>query len=114
MNLIKWIKKKIFKEQEVGIINIGDIINIPGRDFYKDDESKIKLIDNYKDKYLEQLSIKKVITTLDLDSTNLKIDMVMIIDIILHSLINIDSIISLTQEELLIQKKKLMLGNFQK
>ena len=40
MKLIDRIKKLLFKEENVGIINIGDLISIPGRDYYIDNMSK--------------------------------------------------------------------------
>ena len=109
MGVISWIKKKIFKEENFTIVNISDTIKIPTRDFFKDDISKLNLIDNYKVKYLKVLSKKKLVTTLDLDSNNLKKDMVMVIDLLLHNIFLESDISSLAREELLIQKLKLKL-----
>ena len=107
MGVISWIKKKFFKEENFTIVNISDTIKIPTRDFFKDDISKLNLIDNYKVKYLKVLSKKKLVTTLDLDSNNLKKDMVMVIDLLLHNIFLESDISSLAREELLIQKLKL-------
>ena len=59
MNIIDRLKKWFFNEEKVGIINIGDIIQIPGRDYYKDDLAKLNQIDIYKEEYLNILSKRK-------------------------------------------------------
>mgnify|MGYP007056183873 CR=1 FL=1 len=51
MNIIDRFKKWFFKEENVGIINIGDIIQIPGREYFKDDLAKLNQIDIYKEEY---------------------------------------------------------------
>ena len=51
MNFINKLKSLFFNETQVGIINLGDIIQIPGRDYYNGDIEKINLIDSYKDFY---------------------------------------------------------------
>ena len=59
MKFMDRIRKWLFKEENVGIINIGDLIAIPGRDYYKSDIEKLNKIDSYKEEYLRVLSSKK-------------------------------------------------------
>ena len=67
------------------------------------------MIDKHKDSYLEVLSNKKIVTTLELDSNKLKKDIAMSVDLILHNIFTEQNISSLSNEELLIQKYKLNL-----
>ena len=58
MNIIDRFKKWFFQEEKIGLINIGDIIQIPGREYFKDDLAKLTQIDLYKEQYLNKLSKK--------------------------------------------------------
>ncbi len=107
MNFINKLKSLFFNEVEVGIINLGDIIQIPGRDYYKDDIEKINLIDSYKEQYLQLLSQKRTITTRELKFDNLQEDMIMNVDLLLHSIITDEHFLNLASEELMIQMTKL-------
>lgn len=107
MNFINKLKSLFFNEVEVGIINLGDIIQIPGRDYYKDDIEKINLIDSYKEQYLQLLSQKRTITTRELKFDNLQEDMIMNVDLLLHSIITDEHFLNLASEELMIQMAKL-------
>lgn len=52
--------KRLFKKQKynIGVIRFGDNIVIPGRDYFND-EKDIKLLEEYKEHYIEELSKKK-------------------------------------------------------
>lgn len=107
MNFINKLKSLFFNETQVGIINLGDIIQIPGRDYYKDDIEKINSIDSYKEQYLQLLSQKRTITTRELKFDNLQEDMIMNVDLLLHSIITDEHFLNLASEELMIQMAKL-------
>ena len=109
MELIKSIKSIFIKEQNFSLISINDIIYIPDRSFYKDDIDTIKLIDNYKDKYLKLLSQKKTLTTKELKFNDLEKDLIMNIDLLLHNLITEDNYTLLAAEEIMIQMTKFKL-----
>lgn len=113
MNFINKLKLLFFNETQVGIINLGDIIQIPGRDYYNGDIEKINLIDSYKEQYLQLLSQKRTITTRELKFDNLQEDMIMNVDLLLHSIISDDSFLNLSSEELMIQMAKLQIYLFE-
>lgn len=71
MGFIDKLKAFFFNEQQVGIINIGDLIQIPGREYYKDNKEALDLIEKYKKECLEILSQKKTIVTKDISSKEL-------------------------------------------
>ncbi len=117
MNIIDLLKRLFFKEEKVGIINIGNLIQIPGRSYFKDDIEKISKIDTYKEEYLKILSQRKLITSKELSFDNLDTLMLMNIDLILHIFLedealpneeNLESIIKLTTNKY-IQNKKILL-----
>ncbi len=95
MGFINSIKKLFFKEKEVGIINIGDTIQIPDRSFYKDDIETINLMNKYKEKYLQLLSQKRTITTKEIKFDSLQEDMIMNVDLLFHNLITDDYFLNL-------------------
>ena len=84
MNIIILLKKIFFKEEKIGIINIGDLIQIPGRSYFKDNPEYLKKIDIYKEEYLKILSKRKLITSKELSFDNLDTQMLMNIDLILR------------------------------
>lgn len=100
--------KKLFNKREynIGIIRFGDNIVIPGRDYFKD-ENKIKLLEEYKNHYIEELSRKNAITTLNFNSNQLKKDMNMNVDLILRVLMDNEDFYLFAPEELIIQSLKL-------
>jgi hypothetical protein len=59
MGFINKLKAFFFNEPQVAIINIGDLIQIPGRDYFKDNKNYLDLVDNYKKECLKILSQKK-------------------------------------------------------
>ena len=88
MNIIDQFKKWFFKEENVGIINIGDILKIPGREYYQNDLSKLNQIDIYKEEYLNILSKRKLISTNQISFDNLEKEFLMHIDLILNLYLN--------------------------
>ena len=109
MELFKSMKKLLFKEQELALINIGDIIYIPDRSFYKDNDKVISLINYYKDKYLSLLSQKRTLISTELKFNNLQEDMIMNVDLLLHNIIDDNNYIYLAPEEIMIQMTKFKL-----
>ena len=71
MRFIDKLKAFFFNEQQVGIINIGDLIQIPGIEYFKDNKEALELIEEYKKECLEILSQKKTIVTKDISSKEL-------------------------------------------
>ena len=71
MRFIDKLKTFFFNEQQVGIINIGDLIQIPGREYFKDNKEALELIEEYKKECLEILSQNKTIVTKDISSKEL-------------------------------------------
>ena len=108
MGFFEFIKKLIYKEKETAMVNPGDIVSIPDRNSYKDNIEMINLIDSCKDKYLELLSQKRTLTTIDLKFDDLQENMIMNVDLLLDS-IAIDDFFILAPEELTIQAEKLKL-----
>lgn len=100
--------KQLFKKQKynIGVIRFGDNIVIPGRDYFKD-EKDIELLEEYKEHYIEELSKRKVTTTLNFNSDKLKQDMNMNVDLILRILMDNEDFYLLAPEELMIQSAKL-------
>lgn len=100
--------KRLFKKQKynIGVIRFGDNIVIPGRDYFKD-EKDIELLEEYKEHYIEELSKRKVTTTLNFNSDKLKQDMNMNVDLILRILMDNEDFYLLAPEELMIQSAKL-------
>ena len=100
--------KRLFKKQKynIGVIRFGDNIVIPGRDYFKD-EKDIELLEEYKKHYIEELSKRKVTTTLNFNSDKLKQDMNMNVDLILRILMDNEDFYLLAPEELMIQSAKL-------
>lgn len=87
MKLLDRLKKWFFKEENIGIINIGDLIQIPGREYFEDEQDKLDLIDKYKEEYLKLLSSAKISHSKDL-SDNLQDEMIMNVDLILKLVVN--------------------------
>ena len=84
MRLLDRFKKWFFNETKLDIINIADLIQIPGRDYYIDEPDKLDLIDNYKEEYLRLLSQKRRLTTKDISCDKLIESNKMYIDLILR------------------------------
>lgn len=104
MNLINLIFKKKFQTKE--IIRFGDNIVIPGRDYF-DNEKDIILLEEYKKHYLKEMFKRKVITTKEFNSANLKQKIKMNVDLILKLFMENDDFYYYAPEELLIQSLKL-------
>ena len=83
MGFINKIKSFFFNEQEIGIINIGDLMQIPGRDYFKDNNCALALIDKYKEEYYNILKVKRTIYSKDLSLDDLQSEMLMNIDLVL-------------------------------
>ena len=90
MNIIDRFKKWFFQEEKVGLISIGDIIQIPGREYYKDDIAKLRQIDIYKEEYLKILSKRKLISSNQISFDNLEKEFLMHIELILNLSLNIE------------------------
>ena len=71
IRFIDKLKAFFFNEQQVRIINIGDLIQIPGREYFKDNKEALELIEEYKKECLEILSQKKTIVTKDISNNEL-------------------------------------------
>jgi len=84
MGFISKLKSFFFNEQEVGIINIGDLMQIPGREYFKDNEEALNLIDKYKEEYLNILQSKKTIYSRDLSFDDLQSEILMNVDLVLE------------------------------
>ena len=84
MGFINKLKAFFFNEPQVAIINIGDLIQIPGRDYFKDNKNYLDLIDNYKKECLKILSQKKTILTKDISSNELINKKDMYLDLLLN------------------------------
>ena len=84
MNIIERFKKWFFQEEKVGLINIGDIIQIPGREYYKNDPTKLNQIDIYKEEYYKILSKKKLLSSKEISFDNLEKEFLMHIELILN------------------------------
>ena len=102
--------KKLLKKEalSVNLINYGDILNIPDRNYYKKDQEVLDLIDSYKSRYFNILSNKKTVLSKELELDGLQTDILMNIDIVLRT-INEENIFSLAKEELMISVIKLNL-----
>ena len=85
MNWFNTIRKWFFNEKKVGIINIGDLIQIPGRDYFKE-QDKLDLIDKYKERYLRSFNSNNIINSIDLSDNQEEI--VMYIDLLLKIVLN--------------------------
>ena len=84
MRLIDKFKKWFFNETKVDIINIADLIQIPGREYYINEQTKLDLIDKYKEEYLRLLSQRRRLTTKDISCDDLVESNKMYIDLILR------------------------------
>ncbi|MBQ6282153.1 MAG: hypothetical protein IJK66_01290 [Bacilli bacterium] len=84
MRLLDKFKKWFFNETKVDIINIADLIQIPGREYYINEQTKLDLIDKYKEEYLKILSQKRRLTTKDISCDDLVESNKMYIDLILR------------------------------
>lgn len=104
MNIIDRLKKWFFNEEKVGIINIGDIIQIPGRDYYKDDLAKLNQIDIYKEEYLNILSKRKLISSKEISFDNLEKEFLMHIELILNLYLNKEQDLNMTPETYINEK----------
>lgn len=71
MRLIDKFKKWFFNETKVDIINIADLIQIPGREYYINEQDKLDLINKYKEEYLKLLSQRRRLTTKDISCDDL-------------------------------------------
>lgn len=122
MNIINLIKKWLFKEEKIGIINIGDIIQIPGREYFKEEPGKTTQIDIYKEEYLKILSRRKLITSKQLSFDNLDELMLMNIDLVLrlfldeeelqHKIVDVRTKVNMyIDKEIKIKKLKLYLND---
>ena len=83
MKLFDLFKKYLFNENNINIINISDLIQIPGRTYYKNDIHRLNQIDKYKYDYIELLNQKRKITTKDISNDNLLFNNKMYTDLIL-------------------------------
>jgi len=92
MNIFNWIKKLLFKEEKIELINISDLIQIPGRSYFNDNKDMLLLIDELKEKYYNILSQRKRITTNDINFDNIKDELKMYIDLMLNIIIEDNNI----------------------
>ena len=105
MNIVDRFRKWFFQEENVGIINIGDIIQIPGRDYYKDDPNKLAQIDAYKEEYYKILSQKKLISSKQISFDNLEKEFLMHVELVLNLYLNREQVITPSTKEDYIKEK---------
>jgi len=86
MNILSNIKQLFKKSLELNtdIASLNSLINIPKREFYKDNRSMISLIDKYKYEYINILNTKKYLTTNALTANNLQEQMKINIELLLN------------------------------
>lgn len=104
MNILELLFKK--KTHDIGIIRFGDSLVIPGREYFKDIKD-IQLLENYKKHYIELLKSKSVVMTPYFNSSILKEQMNMYIDLLLRLLMDNDKFYLYASVELLVQITKL-------
>lgn len=75
------------------IINITDMVQIPTRDYFNDNEEVINLIDKYKNEYIKLLSLKKLLLSRELSFDNIHDKVKMYIDLLLCICIRDDEVI---------------------
>ena len=92
MSLLDKIKKWLFKEEKIELINISDLIQIPGRSYFNSNKNMLNLIDELKYKYYDVLSQRKRITTNDISFDNIKDKLKMYIDLMLNIIIEDNNI----------------------
>ena len=105
MNIIERFKKWFFQEEKVGLINVGDIIQIPGREYYKNDLTKLNQIDIYKEEYYKILSKKRLLSSKEISFDNLEKEFLMHIELILNLYLNQEEISIITTEEEYLKEK---------
>ena len=105
MSIISKLKKWLFQEEKIGLINVGDIIQIPGREYYKNDSSKLNQIDIYKEEYYKILSKKKLLSSKEISFDNLEKEFLMHIELILNLYLNQEEILIITNEEEYLKEK---------
>ena len=71
MGLIDRIRKFFTRKNTVTIIPIGDLISIPGREYFNDREDYLKVIDDFKEEYLSKLGKIRRVTIKDISSEEL-------------------------------------------
>ena len=84
MSVISTIKKWFHKEKNASIINISDVLQIPTREFYNDNPEKLAKIDEYKKEYSKLFSRLKIVTFKELESNDLKDNVMMNINLIIQ------------------------------
>lgn len=60
------ITKEAIEEKSQELVSLNNIIPMPKREDYKDNQSKLDLIDFYKNEYLKEIKQNRTITTIDL------------------------------------------------
>lgn len=106
MDILSRLKKLLFKEENVGIINIGDLISIPGRDYFTGRKDILKQIDDYKDNYLKILSQKRKVNIKELESISLSKKRDMYLKLILNNIMDDEYMDNSNSETLLEYKIK--------
>lgn len=105
MNIISKLKKWFFQEEKVGLISIGDMIKIPGREYYKNDPTKLNQIDIYKEEYYKILSKKKLLSSKEISFDNLEKEFLMYTDLILNLCLNKEEDMRIMPQTRYINKK---------
>ena len=90
MGLVSYLKQLFSKNKNVSIINIGDLLSIPGRSYFKDNKDMLNLIDKYKEYYLNILSVKRKVISKEISDSKLENKIKMYIKLILNILMNDD------------------------
>lgn len=100
MGFLAKIKSFFSKNNNIGIINIGDLIQIPGRDYFKDSPDELEKIDKFKEKYLNILSQRKKVLTKEITNDDLNIKKNMYMDLILKTIVREEPLAVETQSRL--------------
>ena len=104
--MFEWLKKVIRKQSSNDIVSLNNLIQVPDRSYYINDNYKISLINEYKENYFNLLSNKTILFK-NLEVKKLQSDMNRSIDLLLYNFISNDELTKYSQEELLILTTKL-------
>lgn len=73
LNMLRKFLRKIFRKKDIKnnvLANITDIIPMPTKEEFLEDELSLSLIEEYKREYLKKLKTKRTISSIDVNSNN--------------------------------------------
>ena len=82
MNILNYLKSKFVNTS--GTL-VKYTIPIPTREIYKDNQDKLNNVEEYKNKYLQILTTKKLISFKELELDNLQSNLDMITHLLIHN-----------------------------